>query len=168
MITQVLRRTDRRGFSFNDARTENINGPLRRGASEILLEDDLPKEPSRLERRLVLPIKNAGTNDKVRKALFVVQGRTDAGKHLMVCALRNIGQRTVRLLVTVAAIFGNRLWRLDVSQAYLKSTDHITRDIYIRPKDRLKLNSNQLLPLPKLSMVYPTVETTGMRPRLHT
>lgn len=52
---------------------KEVNGLLRRGAFEIVMEKEVPKSENFMGGRLVLAIKNIRTNNKMFKARFVVQ-----------------------------------------------------------------------------------------------
>lgn len=99
--------------------------------------------------RLVLAIKNVGTKEELCKARFAVQGHSDMDNNMLVLASPNLQQQTTRILIAIAAIFGFRLWSQDVSQAYLQSASHLTRDVYVKPRHGIKIRSDQLLRLLK-------------------
>lgn len=108
MITEGLRHNDPRGFSsnFEGVKGEGIDELLKRGAFEPTFEGRALEGANILAGCFVLAFKNTGINDEVCQTRFVVQGHSDAVKHVMVQAAPNIRQKTVSLLIAVAASFG--------------------------------------------------------------
>jgi hypothetical protein len=59
-----------------------------------------------------------------------------------------VQQSSIRLLLSLAAIVGFKVWSNDVSQAYIQASVPLLRDVYIRP-DCLDLRQNELVRLIK-------------------
>lgn len=55
----------------------------------------------------------------------------------------NIGQRSIRMIIAMANIFGFWIWAKDMSQAYLQSARRLTRNVYVKPKEGFKLKSSK-------------------------
>lgn len=100
----------------------------------------------------MLAVRNVGTNNELCKARFLVQGHTDSENNLLVHTSTNIRQRSIRILIAIAAIFGFRIRTQNISQVYLQSASKLTRDVYIKPKDGFELGCDKLLKL--LEILY--------------
>jgi hypothetical protein len=97
-----------------------------------------------------MTIKDTGTDRECVKARYVIKGHKDVEKHWLVHNSPSLRQGSIKLLVALAAIFGFRIWSLDVSQAYLQSAETLMRDVYLDPKhdrDVFHLSSEQCLKL---------------------
>lgn len=57
----------------------------------------------------------------------------------------NLKQNSVRHLLSLAALFGFRIWSQDVSQAVLQSADNLSRDIYVKPSNAFHLDQDAML-----------------------
>lgn len=150
-LTEVLEPGDSRANlpQFNVAKLKELEGLARRGVFEIVAKDDVPEDANILGSRFVLSIKNKDSDKEVYKARYVVQGHKDIEKHLLVHTSTNLRQSSVRLLLSIAALFGFRIWSQDVSQAYLQSAEKLMRDIYVVPKKEFHLSKAVLLKLLK-------------------
>jgi hypothetical protein len=60
-----------------------------------------------------------------------------------------VKQSTKRLLVALAAIFGFKIYSIDVNQAYLQSLSPLLCNVFIRPTDFLNLSGNELVQILK-------------------
>ena len=114
-----------------------------------MLRDEILENANILNGRFVLAIKDSGTNKEVWKARYVVQGHKDKLKLSFVHDTSTAVQFSVKLLVGLAALFEFRLFSTDVTQAYLHSTEELSRDVYVKPSSKVDLESNQLLKLLK-------------------
>ena len=109
--------------------------------------NEIPDNANVLNGRFVLTIKDSGTKSEVWKARYVVQGHKDKMKRSFVHDTSNARQFSIKLLVGIAALFGFRLFSTDVTQAYLQSSEELSRDVYVKPSPEFNLDSNQLLKL---------------------
>lgn len=86
-----------------------------------------------------------------RNARYVAQGHKDKEKGSDVHNVTTLRASSTRILVSVAAIKGFRIFADDVRQAYLRNEHELTRDIYLLPKahDRsfFALGDNEILKL---------------------
>ena len=135
MATDVLHPADSRARSglFDSAIEAELRGLRDRGVFKVVKQQSLPQDANILGGRFVLSIKDHGTPQEKLKARYVVQGHTDADKNVLVHNTTTLRQASVRLVVSIAAILGYRLWSQDITQAYLQSDDTLVRPVYIRP-----------------------------------
>lgn len=150
-VTEVLKPGDTRSSlpQFDVARAKELEGLARRGVYEIVLKDEVPEGANILGSRFVLSIKNKDTGDEVYKARFVVQGHKDREKDFLVHISSNLKQSSIRLVLSLAAIFGFNIWSQDITQAYIQSSEKLMRHIYIKPSKELRLSKDYLLKLLK-------------------
>jgi hypothetical protein len=133
-----------------EARSREIAGLVQRGTWEVTLRSELPSSANVLDGRFVMTIKDTGTDRECVKARYVIKGHKDVEKQWLVHNSPSLRQGSIKLLVALAAIFGFRIWSLDVSQAYLQSAETLMRDVYLDPKhdrDVFHLSSEQCLKL---------------------
>jgi Reverse transcriptase (RNA-dependent DNA polymerase) len=83
------------------------------------------------------------------KAIFVVRGYRDKLKTRIVHDAKTSRISSARLLVGLAAVFGFRLFSVDVTQAYLKSAFKLMPDVYVTPTDEFELRTDHVLKLLK-------------------
>jgi len=112
-------------------------------------KENVPKDANILGGRFVLSIKDEGTNKEVWKARYVVQGFRDKMKTSLVHDNATARPHSTRILVGLASSFGFRLFSTDVTQAYLQSSENLTRDVYIRPSKEFGLKPDTMLNLLK-------------------
>lgn len=74
--------------------------------------------------------------EQIHKARFVLKGHTNFENKMIVHNSTNLKQQRVRLIVSMAAIFGFTVWAQVVSQAYSQSKTLSARDVYVKPKGR--------------------------------
>jgi hypothetical protein len=74
----------------------------------------------------VLALKDPGTETERWKARFVIQGHNDVMKRVIVH-----DQLGARMIFTMAAIFGWKVWTEDVRQAYLQTSGRLSRDVFL-------------------------------------
>lgn len=150
-LTEVLEPGDGRETlpEFNAAKAKELEGLAHRGVFEVVLKDDIPSNANILGGRFVLSIKNKDTNEEIYKARYVVQGHKDIEKHMLVHSSSNLKQSSIRILLSIAALFGFHIWSQDVSQAYLQSAERLMRDIYVKPSKEFRLPKDTLLKLLK-------------------
>lgn len=152
-ITEVLHPGDPRGETkpFETAKLAEINGLKARKVWKVISRSKIPKDANILGGRFVLAIKNLGSSDQKEKARDIVQGHKDKEKPYMVHEIATLRSSSIRLVLSVAAIQGFRIFSLDVNQAYVQSRDKMTRRIFILPKqedlDIIGITEDELLQL---------------------
>lgn len=92
-----------------------------KGAFRFVDGEKIPPNASILSGRFVLALKTVGTKGETHKARIIVQEYKDAEKNMVVHSSTNLNQQSIRLVVSLAAIFEFRLWTQDTSQAYLQN-----------------------------------------------
>lgn len=136
---------------FENAKADEIDGLSRRGTWKVIKRSELPPKSNVLGGRFVLTLKNFGTKEEKAKARYVAQGHKDREKAFMVHDLSTLHQSSIRLILSVAAIYGFNIFSHDVTQAYLQSKDPFSRELYLDPKpcDRkyFKLGEHEVLKL---------------------
>lgn len=109
--------------------------------------------------RFVLALKNAGTENEKPKARFVAQGFADKEKDYLIHNVTSLRQSSVRVILSFGVNMGYRVYTHDVTQAYTQSEDPLSREIYLRPKQKdleyFGIQENEVLKL-----VKPTYRTT--------
>ena len=150
-IIEIIKSSDPRYNSpeANEAFAKELAGLIDQGVFKVVIEEELPDDPNVLVARFILCIKDINTGNEKFKARFIVQGHTDSEKEVLLHPSPTISQRSIRLLVALAAIHGFRLWTQDVTQAYLQSALKLSRDIYLKAPKEFGLASNELLKLLK-------------------
>jgi Reverse transcriptase (RNA-dependent DNA polymerase) len=150
-LTETLHPADPRATSsqFMDAKKREIKGLMNKNTWKIVDKETIPKDANILNGRFVLTIKNANSDDEICKARYVVQGHKDREKSLLVHNSTTVRQSSTRLIMTLAATFGFRIWSQDVKQAYLQSSDNLMRQVFLRPSKEFELPPGKLLKLQK-------------------
>lgn len=90
----------------------------------MVWKDDTPKDANIIGERCFLSIKNKDLDKEVNKAKYIVQGHKDIEKGVLVHNSANVKMTSIRILLTLAAIFSLKIWSRDVSQAYLQSSEN--------------------------------------------
>jgi hypothetical protein len=93
------------------------------------MRDEMPAGANMMDGHFVLAIKNASTNEEMFKARFVVKGYRDKLKKRLVHDATTSRISSARLLVGLAALFGFRLFSVDVTKTYLQSAFKLMRDV---------------------------------------
>lgn len=70
------------------------------------------------------------------KSRYISQGFREKMKAFVVHSLPTLRQSSIRIIVSCVAMLGFRICLLEITQAYLKSKDKLSRQIYITPKRR--------------------------------
>ena len=148
-LTEVLHPNDPRAQPFDKAKRKEIEGLIERSTWKVVSRNEVPDNANILNGRFVLAIKDSGTNKEVWKARYVLQGHKDKMKRSFVHDTSTARQFSVKLLVGLAALFDFRLFSTDFTQAYLQSTEELSRDVYVKPSSEFDLDPNQLLKLLK-------------------
>lgn len=137
-ITKPLNASDPKAASpeFRKAMTDEVDGLKKRGTWKVTFKRDLPSDPNILGGRFVLTLKNVGTGNELAKARYVAQGHRDTEKTTMVHNITTLRQSSTRIIVSVAAVKKFRIFSHDVRQAYFQSSEKLTREVYLQPKER--------------------------------
>ncbi len=151
LLTKTLHPADKEQFSqrFDEAKAKEIEGLEQKETWTVVDGTNLPSEANVLTGRFVLAIKNVGQKDEKAKARFVVQGHRDKEKNFLVHNTTTARQSSTRILASIAAINGFKIWSHDVSQAYLQSADNLRRDVYIKAPKEFNLKPGHVLKLLK-------------------
>lgn len=130
------------------AKRKEVLNLIKRGAFEVVLIDDIPKDANLLPGRFVLAIKSKSTGEILFKARYVIGGHRDKYKALIVHASCTIQPSSIRLLLALAKMLDFDIWTADARQAFLQAFLPIGREVYIKnPVKEFNLNSNQCLKL---------------------
>lgn len=97
-----------------------IFGPFRRNTVGITCREDVSEDGNVLGGEFLLTRNSTESEDPVFKEIFVVQGPTDNEKNMTVNSATNVKHVSLRMLVAIDAVFGSRIRRQDVAQAYLE------------------------------------------------
>lgn len=82
-----------------------------------------------LPGRLIIDIKSILDGKTKYKAQYIISGQKDNLKSRMVHVAATIQLPSFRLLLALAAIFGFKIWTAYITQAYLKFTKPLSRNI---------------------------------------
>lgn len=86
----------------------------------------------------MLAPKNVGTDGELAKKVhYVAKGHRDIDKSCMVHNITNLQQSSTRIIISVAAIKGFRIFSHDVTQAYLQIEEKLTRKGFLLPKRKI-------------------------------
>lgn len=121
----------------DDSRTtklSEVDGLRLRHIWKAVRETDIPKNANVMGGKFLLSLKNFDTPEEKAKVRYFAQGFSDRVKPYMVHDVSTFRISSIRMVMSIAATMGFRLFSHDVTQAYLQSKSHMTRDVYIRPK----------------------------------
>ena len=152
LLTEVISEKDPRAehAEMYEARRAEIRNLMERGTFKVIPRESVPPGANVLPGRFVLAIKSLDTGKVKYKARYVVGGHRDRFKHMMVHSASTLQPQSVRLLLTLAAIHDFDVWTSDVKQAYLQSSEPISREIFIqKPAAEFGLQPHQCLQLIK-------------------
>lgn len=121
---------------FVDAKRNEAHGLMSRKIWNIVSHDKILEDSLVLGGRFVLTLKNVGTPEEKAKARYIAQGYCDGDKSYVVHDISTIRASSIRLILSVSAVMGFRLFSHDVTQAYLQSKYELTRKIYVQPKEK--------------------------------
>lgn len=146
MMTEVLEPGDphEKLPQFDVANAKELEGLARSGVYQVVLKEDVSDNANVRGGRSVLAIKDKGSENKVYKARYVTQGHKDVEKPFLVHNSSNIKQNSVRLSLSLVALFGFRIWSPDVSQAFLQSAENLSRNNHIKPSQGFHLNQDAM------------------------
>lgn len=147
LLTEILKPNDPRceSIKFDEAKAKEIVGLLNKKAFRVVLKEEIEPDANVLGGRFVLTIKNKDTDHELFKARFVVQGHLDREKELLVHASTTVSQQAVKLLLSLATIFGFRLWSEDMTLAYIQGAKNIMRKVYLKGELEFQPSDAQLL-----------------------
>jgi adenine deaminase len=108
MITEVLSPGDPCGESpeFLEAKLAELSGLESKGTWKEVWEKDVPLHSNKMRVRVVLTIKNKGTEEEVLKAHFVAQGFCDKEKNAIVHTAVLSRHALTRIITSLASAFG--------------------------------------------------------------
>lgn len=89
-----------------------------------MLNDEIEAKTNVPGGRFVLPLKEKDTNNDLFRERFVVQGYLDREEELFVQASTTVGRQTVKLLLSLAKMFGYNLWSEDMTLADLQVSNY--------------------------------------------
>lgn len=100
-----------------------------------------------------MTFKNFQTSEKSTEACSVAQGFADIDKPFMVHDVTALRPTSIRLILSLAARCGLRIFSQDVNQAYLHSREPFWKEVYLRPKAEerhlLGFSAHEILKLKK-------------------
>ena len=109
----------------------------------------LGKEANVMGSRFALSLKHTGTEQEVAKDRLVVKGHKDKDKFNVLHDATTLHQRSTRLIVCIAGMFGFDVWSHDITQAYLQSDSPLQIKFVLRPPSELHFPEGQVLRLVK-------------------
>lgn len=124
---------NKRDPRFNDAKKKELQELVNKGTYEFVREEDIPHNPTILQSRFVLAIKNFSESDQYFKARLVILGHIDPDKPRIVNEAPTVLRSSIRMIVALAASFGFKLWSRDISQAFIQSDEPLHRTVFVRP-----------------------------------
>lgn len=98
-----------------------MNGLLQRDAFIPAPISEAPEGSNKLGSRFALAIKNRRADHELFKARLIAQGHLDNDKDALLKYAPAVMRCNVRMMLSMAAIFGYPIWARDVKQAYLQS-----------------------------------------------
>ena len=149
LITEVLHPRDPRNHTSEalKSKRKEIESLVQRGTWKVVIKEEVPSDANVISGRFVMAIKDVETDRPYFKARFVAQGHKDRDKPSLLHNTTTVRQSSIRVLLALAAIFGFRLWSIDVNNAYLQSASNLLRDVYLKPGKDFELPSGHLLKL---------------------
>lgn len=105
-----------------------------RGAFRVVKEKEGFHGADVIRGQFVYTLKNVRTREKEHKARFVAQGQNEKDNPFVVHNLATLWQRSMRMLVSIAAVLGFRIFADEITQAYLQSQGAFGRVEYVRPR----------------------------------
>lgn len=150
-LTEVLPIEDARGKEprFDAARKLEVDGLESMGTWKRFDLRNVGKDANVLGSRFALATKNVGSADEKEKARLIVQGHTDREKFNVVHNSTTLHQRSMRIILSIAAMHQFQVWSHDITQAYPQSDSPLLRGVYILPPSELNMPEHTALKLVK-------------------
>ncbi len=150
-ITEIIHPADPRcrNAAAKEAKKLEIDNLIKRGTWKITLKQDVPDGSNIIGGMFVITIKDVETEKPIYKARYVMHGHKDREKDLLVHDSTTVCQSSIRMLVSIATMFGFRLWSQDITQAYIQSASPLLRDVYLKPTKELEIPADSVLKLLK-------------------
>lgn len=143
LLMEVLKSNDRRGTSgeFDMTISDEIVGLLKRRAFRVVVRQEVDCTGDVLGGRFFLAIKNKDTDKEMFQAPYYVQGHLDR-ENWLIHNSTTLSQQAIRLLVSIAKIFGFEIWSEDMNQEFLQGVERILRKVYIHGKPEFQLGDH--------------------------
>lgn len=125
-----------------------IKGLMERGVFKRVKRKDLPPDANVISTRMVLAVKDVGTESEKFKARLAAHGHKDREKEGRVHNSPTIRPISLRLLLSTAAIKRFKLWATDIIQAFIQSFN-LKRNVYIIPPEEFGLPDDEVFQLIK-------------------
>ena len=162
-LTEMISDKDPRAScpEMTAAKKAEIRNLLERGTFKVVIKKDVPPNANVLPGRFVLAIKSTEDNAVKFKARYVIGGHRDRYKNMMVHSATTLQAQSVRLLLAIAAMFDFDVRTSDVRQAYLQSSEPLSREIFIKtPVNEFEPDPSECLQL--LKPLYGLCESGGL------
>lgn len=85
-----------------------------------------------------MSLKNVHTADEAETLRSIAQGYADAEKTFLEHDLLALRPTSIRFIMSISSLLKLRLFLHNVSQAYLLSTEDMTRTFYLEPKEEYR------------------------------
>ncbi len=77
--------------------------------------------------------------------MYATQGHNSIEKDILVHESTTANQTSIRIVLSVAALFDFNIWRENISQAYIQSTSQLSREAYLQSRKELSIPAGCLL-----------------------
>lgn len=147
LLKETLKPNDSRceKSAFELSKVKGIVGRLDKKAFRVVFREERDASAKVIGSMIVITIKHKVTCKDFFKAMFGVQAHLDRENKLLVHAYTTVGQQAVKLLVSLAKIFGYLLWSEDMTLEYLQGAKRILRKVYVKRKPVFQFADQQLL-----------------------
>lgn len=116
MLTETIQPNDPRAWKLDEEKQKEIAGLLERKTWKAVLRRKVSKVPNILKGRIVLAIKDNGTDNEIWKCILVVQGYRNSMNKSLVYDISMAKEHTTKMLVGLAAVFGFRIFQVMLLQ----------------------------------------------------
>lgn len=134
LITEIITPRDPEASSpeMTAAKKAEINSLLARGTFEVILKEEPSPNGNIRLGRYFLAFKST-EDDKIKyKARYVIGVHRGMYKYFIVYSTSTLQPQPIKLLLTLAAVFGIDIWTSDVRQVNLQSAETLARHVFIR------------------------------------